>query len=151
VRRAAAGDKGGSDDIEHCLSAFERRWAAQPRSDDALVLVSPKRLFPLLPDDVRQQVAATLAPPGQWNAHREAFLRDLPAHVARHFGGDTLREAARTLDEEDARLDFEVARACAEGANEAELRRLLRGHPREHEIWTAYTSAPAPDHVLSAK
>jgi len=137
--------KGGSDDITHCLNAFERRWAAQPKDDEAVVLVSPKRLLPALPESIQEQVTATLAPPGQWNAHRQAFLRDLPALVERHVGRDSLRAAAQTVDEEDARLDFDIARACAEGANDDELRRLLRGHPRENELGAAFNTRELPD------
>lgn len=133
--------KGGSEDISHCLDAFERRWVAQPKNDEALVLVSPKRLLPALPESIRQQVTATLAPPGQWNAHRQAFLRDLPALVERHVGRGRLGEAASDVDEDDARLDFDIARACTEGANDDELRRLLRGHPREDELVAAFERA----------
>ena len=135
--------KGGSDDIAHCLPAFERRWAAQPRDAEALVVVSPKRLLPSLPEGIRAQVTAALAPPGQWNAHREAFLRDLPALVVRHVGQEALRAAARDLDADDAALDFEIARACAEGAPDEELRRLLRGHPREAALRTAFGQGEA--------
>jgi hypothetical protein len=133
--------KGGSESITHCLCAFERRWALQPKDDEAVVLVSPKRLLPALPAHIRDQVTATLAPPGQWNAHRQAFLRDLPAHVERHVGRDGLREAAQTVDEDDARLDFDIARACAESASEDELKRLLCGHPREEELVAAFERA----------
>ncbi len=137
--------KGGSDDIGHCLCAFERRWAAQSKDDEAVVLVSPKRLLPALPESVREQVTATLAPPGQWNAHRQAFLRDLPALAERHIGRDRLRECAGGVDEDDARLDFDIARACAQGASDDELRRLLRGHPRENELVTAFEARKLPD------
>ncbi len=133
--------KGGSDDVGHCLCAFERRWAAQPKDDEAVVLVSPKRLLPALPENIRQQVTATLAPPGQWNAHRQAFLRDLPALLERHVGRDRLGEAAQTIDENDARLDFDIARACAQGAGDEELRRLLRAHPREKELAVVFEGA----------
>jgi len=133
--------KGGSDDIGHCLHAFEQRWAAQPKDDEAVVLASPKRLLPALPETIREQVTAALAPPGQWNAHRQAFLRDLPALIERHIGRDCLRDYASDVDADDARLDFDIARACAEGASSDELRRLLRGHPRENELMAAFKNA----------
>ena len=136
--------KGGSDDIGHCLYAFEQRWAAQPKDDEAVVLVSPKRLLPALPESLRDQVTATLAPPGQWNAHRLAFLRDLPALVERHVGRDCLRDYASDVDEDDARLDFDIARACVQGASSDEIKRLLRGHPRENELMAAFEARELP-------
>ncbi len=60
-----------------------------------------------------------------------------PALLARHVGRDRLRAAARAVDPDDAALDFGIARACAEGAEGDELRRLLRGHPREAALLTA--------------
>lgn len=137
--------KGGADDddIADCLPAFERRWEGQARDSEALVIVSPKRLVPVLPERVRNEVTASIPPPGQWNAHREAFLRDLPALVLRHLGREALRDAVRQVDPDDARLDFEIARACAEGVDEAEMRRLARGHPREAELIAAWENGEA--------
>jgi len=125
--------KGGADDVSDCLPAFERRWRAQPRDGEAVVIVSPKRLLPALPEAVRKEVTAALPPPGQWNAHRQAFLRDLAWLLERHVGREDLRRAARAVNEraDDAALDFEIARACAEGADGEELRRLIRGHERD--------------------
>ena len=130
--------KGGADDAADCLDAFERRWRAQPRDDEALIIVSPKRLLPALPTEIRDEVTAALPPPGQWNAHRQAFLRDFAALLNLHIGRDALREAARAVDPDDARLDFELARACAEQENDDELRRLIRGHPREAGLLAAF-------------
>lgn len=130
--------KGGCDNVSDHLPAFERRWARLPRDPEALVIVSPKRLVEALPASVQQDVVAALAPPGQWNAHRQAFLRELPALLERHLGRDALRAATQRVDDDDAALDFEVARACADGADEAELRRLLRGHGREARLLAAF-------------
>ncbi len=132
--------KGGADDVSDCLSAFEKRWKAQTRDPEALVIVSPKRLVAALPDFVRADVTASVPPPGQWNAHREAFLRDLPALVERHLGREAAQTAAKGVDSDDAALDFEVVRACAEGAPDTEIRRLVRGHPREAELCAALSS-----------
>lgn len=129
--------RGGTDDVSDCLPAFERLWAAQPRDPEALVIVSPKRLLASLPETVAQTVVATLPPPGQWNAHREAFLRDLPALLLRYVGKEALRDAARSVDTEYAGQDFEIARACAEGAEDDALRRLVRGHAREAVLLAA--------------
>lgn len=131
--------KGGADDVSDCLPAFERRWRAQPRDGEALVIVSPKRLVPALPEAVRREVTAALPPPGQWNAHRQAFLRELGWLLERHVGREGLQRAARAVNAraDDARLDFEIARACAEGAEYEELRRLIRGHEREAALSAA--------------
>jgi hypothetical protein len=129
--------RGGAEDVSDCLAAFEARWAAQPRDPEALVIVSPKRLVAALPAAVRREVVASVPPPGQWNAHRQAFLRELPALLERHLGRGRLRAASRAVDPDDAALDFEIARACAEGAEDAKLRRLLRGHPREAALLAA--------------
>jgi|GEM_PF-5912204 hypothetical protein len=130
--------KGGADDVSDCLEAFQRHWDALPLAEDPLVVVSPKRLRAALPPDIRERVTAAVPPPGQWNAHRQAFLRDMAALLERYIGRDRLREAAVGVAEDDAALDFEIARACAEGADDAELRRLLRGHPREADLLRAW-------------
>ena len=135
--------KGGADDVTDCLEAFERRWAALDVDPEAVIVISPKRLVPTLPAWLRDRVTASVPPPGQWNAHREAFLRDVSALLERHVGRDGLREAARRVSEEDAALDFEIARACAEGAGDAELRRLLRGHAREAGLVAAWEGEAA--------
>jgi hypothetical protein len=123
--------KGGSDDVTYCLEGFAKRWAKQPRHAEAVVVISPKRLVPRLPDEVRAEVTASVPPPGQWNAHRQAFLREMDGILARQVGWEVLAKAVDAVDPEDAALDFEVARACAEGAPWEELSRLIRGHPRE--------------------
>lgn len=128
--------KGGSEDVTDCLEKFEKRWAGQPRHADAVLIVSPKRLVPRLPEKIRADVTASVPPPGQWNAHREAFLRDINDVLIRHIGKQELNETARTVDRDDAALDFEIARACAEGETWEEIRRLLRGHPRETALRT---------------
>ena len=133
--------KGGADDVSDCLPAFEERWRAQPRDPEALVIVSPKRLVAALPEAIRSEVTESVPPPGQWNAHREAFLRDLPALVERYLGREMVRGAVRAVDADDATLDFEIARACAEGIGETELRRLVRGHPREPVLLAALNSS----------
>jgi len=120
------------------MDGFLHRWRAQPKEPDAVLIVSPKRLVPRLPDEVRAEVTAGVPPPGQWNAHRQAFLREIGDVLERHIGHDRLREAARSVDPDDARLDFEIARSCAEGADEAEILRLLAGHPREAALRAAW-------------
>jgi hypothetical protein len=84
-------------------------------------------------------VTHRLPPPGQWNAHREAFLSGLAGLLEREFGREELGRVAESVDGDDARLDFEVARACAEGADDTEIRRLLRGHVWEERLLAAFT------------
>ncbi len=136
--------KGGADDVSDCLDGFLARWRALSLADDPHVIVSPKRLLPALPDEVGRHVAACVPPPGQWNAHRQAFLRDMGAFLERYVGREELQRAAGAVDEDDARLDFEVARACADGADEAEIRRLLRGHPHESRLVGAWEEGGGP-------
>ena len=126
--------KGGAEDVRWCWDDFWQRWKAQVIAESAVVVVSPKRLAAQLPEWVGILLIAAVPPPGQWNAHRQAFLRDMSAVIAREIGRNSLREAMQTIDTDDARLDFEIARACAEGADDQEIRRLLRGHPREAEL-----------------
>ncbi len=135
--------KGGAEGEAICAqsAAFEARWSAQARDKDALVVVSPKRLAPLLPEIVQNEIGLTVPPPGQWNAHRQAFLREMAGGLTRHFGRENLRAIAQTVDEDDTRLDFEIARACGEGENETELMRLVTGHPRENELRAVWQSA----------
>jgi hypothetical protein len=132
--------KGGADDVAGCLEEFTARWDRLRRDPEAWVIVSPKRLLPALPEGIRAVVAATLPPPGQWNAHREAFLGGMAELLERHLGGrPALEDAARTVDAaDDAALDFEIARACADGAEDPEIRRLLRGHPCEARLVAAW-------------
>jgi hypothetical protein len=130
--------KGGAEDVTPCWEGFRRRWDAQALHSEAVVIVSPKRLVAQLPEWVSSRLVASVPPPGQWNAHREAFLRDMGAVLAREYGRDGLREAASRIDADDARLDFEVARACAEFADEVEILRLVRGHPRETALVAAW-------------
>ena len=124
-------NKGGADDVSDCLEAFQHRWRAQARDPEATVVVSPKRLVAALPPEIRNAVTVAVPPPGQWNAHRQAFLRDIAAVVEQEIGPGQLETLGRSLDPDNVRLDFEIARACAEGAERTELRRLLLGHPRE--------------------
>lgn len=135
--------KGGAEGDAVCAQseAFEARWNAQARDKDALVVVSPKRLAPLLPEIVQSEIGLTVPPPGQWNAHRQAFLREMAGGLTRHFGREKLRAMVQTVDEDDARLDFEIARACATGESETELMRLVTGHPRENELRAAWQKA----------
>lgn len=130
--------KGGADDVGDCLERFEERWHHLSRDDDALVIVSPKRLLACLPPAIRAEVSAAVPPPGQWNAHRLAFLRETTALIERYVGRDELRQVARSIAVDEAALDFEIARASAEGASEDELRCLLRGHPRETTLVAAW-------------
>lgn len=123
--------KGGADDVSDCLETYLPKWRAMERDAEAVVIVSPKRLVSALPPEIREAVTASVPPPGQWNAHRQAFLRETGWLLERHIGRERLREAAASIDADDAALDFEIARACAEGAEEAEIVRLLTGHPRE--------------------
>lgn len=131
-------NKGGADDVEDCLDGFLERWRAQPRDPEAVLVVSPKKLVASLPDEVRQELTLSVSPPGQWNAHRQSFLREMSGLMERHFGRDLLRRIAASVDPDDAVLDFEIARACAEGADEAEIQNLLRGHPREVALQAAW-------------
>jgi hypothetical protein len=131
--------KGGADDVSECLERFLTRWRfGQTRALDAVVVVSPKRLLPFLPEEIRREVISTVPPPGQWNAHREAFLREMENLLVRHIGQNALNMAARAVDADDAALDFEIARACGGGADAAEIGRFLRGHPRATELRRAW-------------
>lgn len=130
--------KGGADDVGDCIDGFLRLWRSQPRDPEAVLVVSPKRLVASLPDEVRQELTASVPPPGQWNAHRQAFLREMNRLLERHFGRDTLCRIAASVDPDDAVLDFEIARACADGVDEAEILRLVRGHPREAALQAAW-------------
>jgi hypothetical protein len=130
--------KGGADDVGDCIEAFLERWRAQPRDSEAVLVVSPKKLVASLPDEVRQELTLSVPPPGQWNAHRQAFLREMNRLLLRHFGHDMLRTVAASVDPDEAVLDFEIARACADGAEETEIEQLLRGHPREAALWAAW-------------
>ena len=134
--------KGGADGaaVESAAEAFMLRWQAQKRHEDAALIVSPKRLAPLLPEELQREITQTVPPPGQWNAHRQAFLRDMAGVLTRHFGTDALRKTAETVDEDDARLDFELVRACADGADESEILRLVTGHERENELRAAWNN-----------
>ena len=138
--------KGGAecDAISGAIEAFGLRWENQARDGEAVVVVSPKRLAPLLSEAVQNEITVCVPPPGQWNAHRQAFLRDMAGVLTRHFGQAALRKIAQAVDEDDARLDFELARACAEGADEAEILRLVTGHERENELRAAWGSPGAP-------
>jgi hypothetical protein len=130
--------KGGADDVSECIERFMVRWHGQARSMEAVVVVSPKRLLPSLPEEIRQTVTTAVPPPGQWNAHREAFLREMEGLLLRHVGRSTLAAAARAVAADDASLDFEIARACAEGAGWDHIGRLLVGHSREtalRRVW----------------
>lgn len=132
--------KGGADDVSGCMEEFLRRWEAQPRDPEAIRIVSPKRLIAELPETVRSAGVFGVPPPGQWNAHRQAFLREVGGLLERYIGRDELRRVAGTVDPDDAALDFEIARTCAEGADADEIRRLLKGHPREaalRAVWEA--------------
>jgi hypothetical protein len=131
-------NKGGADDVGDCIKGFLQRWHEQPRDTEAVLVVSPKRLVASLPDEIRQQLTASVPPPGQWNAHRQAFLREMSGLLERHFGRKELQRIAESVDPDDAVLDFEIARACADGADETEIQRLLRGHPREAVLQAAW-------------
>ena len=131
-------NKGGADDVSDCLDSFLHRWRMQARDGEAVLVVSPKRLVASLPEEVRQELTASVPPPGQWNAHRQAFLREMSGLLERHFGRDELRGIAASVDPDDAVLDFEIARACADGMDETEIQRLLRGHPREAALQAAW-------------
>ena len=127
--------KGGADDVSDCLEAFVLKWRAMPFSEEPLVIVSPKRLLlPALPPEILEKVTGSVPPPGQWNAHRQAFLRDMGYLLEDFIGNEVIQQAAAQIDEDDARLDFEIARACAEGADQIVIERLLRGHPHEARL-----------------
>lgn len=132
--------KGGAEcgAVSASMDAFAARWENQARDREAVVVVSPKRLAPLLPESVQNEITVCVPPPGQWNAHRQAFLRDMASVLSRHFGREALRKTAQAVDIDDARLDFELVRACAEGADEAEILRLVTGHERENELRAAW-------------
>lgn len=136
--------KGGADDVSECLESFRARWDALPLVPDAVLIVSPKRLYAALPHPLQAAVTTTLPPPGQWNAHRRAFLDGMERVLTRDVGVDVLRDAASQGDADDAALDFKIARACADGVDEGEVTRLLAGHPREGElmaVWEASAEA----------
>jgi hypothetical protein len=135
--------KGGADDVSDCLDGFLARWRALAWAPDPHAVVSPKRLLGSLPAEVQEVVAAAVPPPGQWNAHRQAFLREMSEVLERYVGREELRRAAAAVDADDARLDFEVARACAAGEDDAWIRRLLRGHPHEARLLTAWQESDA--------
>lgn len=133
-REPERASKGGADEIGHCVEAFLQDWNALPFAPEPVVIVSPKRLFDKLPPVLQQQVTETVAPPGQWRAHREAFLRDMETYLRLYFGRDAIMEAAQSVDADDAALDFEIVTACASGADETEISRLVTGHPREADL-----------------
>ncbi|MES2459885.1 MAG: hypothetical protein V4671_04820, partial [Armatimonadota bacterium] len=139
--------KGGADDVGDCLDGFLQRWREQPRDPEAVLVVSPKKLVVSLPDEVRQELTLSVPPPGQWNAHRQAFLREMNGLLLRHFGREELNAIAKSVDPDDAVLDFEIARACADGVEEAEIERLLRGHPREERLRSVWL--PSRSTILS--
>ncbi len=132
--------KGGADDVSDCLEAFLTRWRAIDHAQDRVLIVSPKRLFSALPDEVRREVTASVPPPGQWNAHRQAFLRDTAGVLERYIGRGALTDAAARIDADDARLDFDIVRACVRDGDD-EIERLLRGHPREEALRRAWKGA----------
>lgn len=104
------------------------------------MILSPKRLYDKLPGVIKAEVTGMVPPPGQWNAHRVAFLREMERLLRMYFGRDTIAEAAAGIDPDDARLDFEIARACAEGADTSEILRLITGHPRETRLRLVWES-----------
>ncbi|MBC8134628.1 MAG: hypothetical protein H8F28_01920 [Fibrella sp.] len=126
--------KGGADDVGICLDRFLVRWSRLPFAPEPLVILSPKRLYDKLPNIVKAEVTGMVPPPGQWNAHRVAFLREMERLLRVYVGHETIADAARSVDVEDAVLDFEIARACAEGAEASEILRLITGHPREARL-----------------
>lgn len=131
--------KGGADDVGICLDRFLTEWDRLPWAPDPLVILSPKRLYDKLPNRIKAEVTGMVPPPGQWNAHRVAFLREMERMLRVYVGQDTIAEAARGIDPDDAQLDFEIARACAEGADTSEILRLITGHPREmalRKVWS---------------
>jgi hypothetical protein len=130
--------KGGADDVGICLERFLTRWDRLPFAPDPLVILSPKRLYEKLPNVIKAEVTGMVPPPGQWNAHRVAFLREMERLLRLYVGRDTIADAAKSVDADDAALDFEVARACAEGADTREILRLITGHPREARLRTVW-------------
>lgn len=141
--------KGGADDVSAHMDAFAARWERLPFAEEPLVVVSPKRLLPALPPAIQARVTSTVPPPGQWNAHRQAFLREMERLLTVYIGREVIRNAARGIDPDDAALDFEIARALAEGVEDAEIERLLTGHPREAALRTVWqendAAGEAPD------
>lgn len=137
--------KGGADDISGCLDAFLMRWEQEPKDDEAIVIISPKRLVPRLPESVRERVLTSVPPPGQWNAHRQAFLREMERVLRHHVGVSVLETAARAVDAEDATLEFDIARACADGTEAGEIERLINGHPREMDLRRVWRSVPVQE------
>ncbi len=137
-REPERASKGGADEIGHCLEAFLRDWNALSFAPEPVIIVSPKRLFEKLPLILREQVTETVAPPGQWRAHREAFLRDMEIFLRLYFGREALMAAAQLVDADDATLDFEIVTACANGTDETEISRLVTGHPREAALRRAW-------------
>ncbi len=137
-REPQRASKGGADDIGPCLEPFLMRWDRLPFAPEPLVIVSPKRLYAKLPPRLQEQVTGMVPPPGQWNAHREAFLRDTEWLLKAHIGHEAIAEVVRNVDAEDAALDWEIARACADGTDETEILRLIAGHPREAALRGAW-------------
>ncbi|MBC8143232.1 MAG: hypothetical protein H7Y38_17540 [Armatimonadetes bacterium] len=137
-REPERASKGGADEIGHCVEAFLRDWEVLPFAPESVVIVSPKRLYDKLPPVLQEQVTETVAPPGQWRAHREAFLRDMETYLRLYFGQDVLTAAAQSVDTDDAALDFEIVTACANGTDETEVSRLITGHPREAALRRAW-------------
>lgn len=130
--------KGGSEDVTPCWESFRPRWEGQALRPDAVIVVSPKRLAAKLPEWIGDSPVIAVPPPGQWNAHREAFLREVRGLLLREFGETALQKALGRVDPDDARLDFEIAGACRDGAPESEILRLLNGHPREAALTAAW-------------
>lgn len=134
--------KGGADDISGCIDAFMQKWEQEPRDPDALLIISPKRLVPRLPDALRDIVLTSVPPPGQWNAHREAFLREMERVLRHHVGVGALQAAVQAVDADEAALEFELVRACADGTDAREVERLMTGHPREADLRRVWASVP---------
>ena len=130
--------KGGADDVSPCMGVFLHDWNRLPLVAEPLVIVSPKRLYDKLPPVLQRQVTGMVPPPGQWNAHRVAFLRDMDELLTTFIGRETIADAAHGVDADDAALDFEIARACADGTDEREMARLIIGHPREAALRRAW-------------
>jgi hypothetical protein len=135
------GTKGGADDVTPFLNAFMLRWHALPRTEDAIVVASPKRLVPVLPEEVKAVLAASVPPPGQWNSLRRAFLTEMDRVLRQEIGQKEIQAVAAGIDPDMATLEFEIAMACAEGQGDGELRRLIKGHPREKALLTVWQRA----------
>jgi hypothetical protein len=124
--------KGGADDVSPCMAAFGERWKTLNLTSDAFVIVSPKRLTPLLPDAAREKVVVSVPPPGQWNAHRQTFLREVSRAMERYVGRETLQRAAESVYADEAALEFEAVRACAPAswtpARRSDLGRVGKGN-----------------------